>query len=836
VDGNKLLAYDPKGKLTLDSRVANIVMSSSLEKCWGEESKISNVAIAEALENSHGWKGNISDLGSRYIDTYSPEGYIKTLRYAKGKNNTAIFTITCPLPAVLGGTITRCMAGTETVTEREVMDAIREKHPQWEGKYKDLGDPHFEYESDKVKIISGVRFTKNSKKTAELKIVCPEGSQRESLLEKLRSWTSVTYTVCDKFMETDASDSCDTQDYGCFPHPQLEVALARYKDAFIKKVFDANSHWDKNLNNLGTRSSTRSEKGTLGAVIWTKTPNKFTLQFNCPIPDQELEEIEVYGQRVWRKKNLTLDIENPDNILNPLKLPEQKNNSWPVSGIIPGCFGNKEDPRKLSSIRDQIIAFIKEEANGWDVKELDKWNYYADGSDPKTTLVTKFRLTKGTTEVMAEFEVECPDDELEATLKRLGIKKDEPEANPFKGKTIPPFTIEPIDGKKCLHSIDDFPDKIPEDIFDQIAIAFGKTKWTDVQDYLEVQKGDADLTVEVFLIGTNEKLTSITISICPEEKTEPSSRKRKNPYDDIELAGNAIMIDVDEDKKCLPRDIKQGSKNLPDDVALSIAGLLAAKIENSKEIGENLGFDIHKWKDGWEKVVYANVSYLTNSKASDRKFRMVDIRWKSNDKSITSVRVPLCPEELKIETDQEFDYTDRDTVPEELESLIEKKKPGIKKDNTPVVTEDPNRKGKIGKVSYVDEETRAPDVIVNLKSGKNKKTPKSEETAPTPLSQAEKDRLNRLKAAEDSAIKLSGMESAAATRGTSVWKTKEGAFNYTRLAVDAGVGAVVGTAGGLIIHSIVKKNQTASGFEKMRCSIANSTVAEWDEEFSTSKK
>ncbi|GHT58095.1 hypothetical protein FACS18945_3610 [Bacteroidia bacterium] len=69
----------------------------------------------------------------------------------------------------------------------------------------------------------------------------------------------------------------------------------------------------------------------------------------------------------------------------------------------------------------------------------------------------------------------------------------------------------------------------------------------------------------------------------------------------------------------------------------------------------------------------------------------------------------------------------------------------------------------------------------------------------------------------------------------SVWKTQEGKFNYTRLAVDAGVGAVVGTAGGLIVNSIMKKKQTANGFEAMQCSIGGQYVADWGDEFTTKR-
>ena len=63
------------------------------------------------------------------------------------------------------------------------------------------------------------------------------------------------------------------------------------------------------------------------------------------------------------------------------------------------------------------------------------------------------------------------------------------------------------------------------------------------------------------------------------------------------------------------------------------------------------------------------------------------------------------------------------------------------------------------------------------------------------------------------------------------WKNAEGNFNYARLASDGIAGAVVGAAGGLITNKVVKKNQTKSGFKKVRCSIGGSHVADWGDDF-----
>lgn len=66
----------------------------------------------------------------------------------------------------------------------------------------------------------------------------------------------------------------------------------------------------------------------------------------------------------------------------------------------------------------------------------------------------------------------------------------------------------------------------------------------------------------------------------------------------------------------------------------------------------------------------------------------------------------------------------------------------------------------------------------------------------------------------------------------SVWKDKQGDFNYSRLISDSIAGVVLGTAGGLITSHIVKKNQISSGFENIMCTIGGQSVASYGDEFS----
>lgn len=65
----------------------------------------------------------------------------------------------------------------------------------------------------------------------------------------------------------------------------------------------------------------------------------------------------------------------------------------------------------------------------------------------------------------------------------------------------------------------------------------------------------------------------------------------------------------------------------------------------------------------------------------------------------------------------------------------------------------------------------------------------------------------------------------------SVWKNADGNFNTSRLVSDSVAGVVLGTAGGLITSSIIKKNQTENGFENINCTVGNQIVAGWGDEF-----
>ncbi len=63
------------------------------------------------------------------------------------------------------------------------------------------------------------------------------------------------------------------------------------------------------------------------------------------------------------------------------------------------------------------------------------------------------------------------------------------------------------------------------------------------------------------------------------------------------------------------------------------------------------------------------------------------------------------------------------------------------------------------------------------------------------------------------------------------WKNAEGEFNTARLASDSIAGVVLGTTGGLVTSSVMKKKQVEQGFEDLQCVVGGQTVAGWGDEF-----
>ena len=78
---------------------------------------------------------------------------------------------------------------------------------------------------------------------------------------------------------------------------------------------------------------------------------------------------------------------------------------------------------------------------------------------------------------------------------------------------------------------------------------------------------------------------------------------------------------------------------------------------------------------------------------------------------------------------------------------------------------------------------------------------------------------------------VASLDSITSGLEVSKWKDEEGKFNTARLASDSIAGVVLGTAGGLITSSVVKKSQVEDGFEDMSCVIGGQTVANWGDEF-----
>ncbi len=78
---------------------------------------------------------------------------------------------------------------------------------------------------------------------------------------------------------------------------------------------------------------------------------------------------------------------------------------------------------------------------------------------------------------------------------------------------------------------------------------------------------------------------------------------------------------------------------------------------------------------------------------------------------------------------------------------------------------------------------------------------------------------------------VNNLDQKAANFKRSDWKNEDGKFNTSRLISDSVAGVVLGTAGGLITSSVVKKSQVKSGFEDLNCAIGGQVVAGWGDEF-----
>lgn len=83
---------------------------------------------------------------------------------------------------------------------------------------------------------------------------------------------------------------------------------------------------------------------------------------------------------------------------------------------------------------------------------------------------------------------------------------------------------------------------------------------------------------------------------------------------------------------------------------------------------------------------------------------------------------------------------------------------------------------------------------------------------------------------------MSVLNAFAASADVSVWKNAEGKFNGVRLASDSVAGVVLGTAGGLISNSLIKKSQTKKGFEDIHCTVGGQFVADYDDDFAVGIK
>ena len=82
------------------------------------------------------------------------------------------------------------------------------------------------------------------------------------------------------------------------------------------------------------------------------------------------------------------------------------------------------------------------------------------------------------------------------------------------------------------------------------------------------------------------------------------------------------------------------------------------------------------------------------------------------------------------------------------------------------------------------------------------------------------------------AITVNKLRTLSSDLKVSVWKDKDGNFNKHRLLSDSIAGVVLGTAGGLITSTVMKKVQVKNGYEDITCTVNGQSVASYGDEFS----
>lgn len=78
---------------------------------------------------------------------------------------------------------------------------------------------------------------------------------------------------------------------------------------------------------------------------------------------------------------------------------------------------------------------------------------------------------------------------------------------------------------------------------------------------------------------------------------------------------------------------------------------------------------------------------------------------------------------------------------------------------------------------------------------------------------------------------VSGITDIMSSLEQSVWKNADGKFNTARLVSDSVAGVVLGTTGGIVTSTVMKKHQVEDGFENLNCVINGQVVAGYGDEF-----
>ena len=240
----------------------------------------------------------------------------------------------------------------------------------------------------------------------------------------------------------------------------------------------------------------------------------------------------------------------------------------------------------------------------------------------------------------------------------------------------------------------------------------------------------------------------------------------------------------------------------------------------------------NKAKDPIFYKIMSNRDYDINKKK-----KLLNKHFENLKNGIVEDIMSYSDEEVKLQQDNKK-IDNNDPVNKELES----KQSSINKNST----QKENKEDKIkketnksieskDKITENKKNTSEAKIIVNTSKEKIKSLEKTEDNKVSlnlKEVNSEDDKQSKEQIIDKIIITSNKLKLLSSGLKKSVWKDKDGNFNKHRLLSDSIAGVVLGTAGGLITSTVMKKVQVKNGYEDIECVINGQPVASYGDEFS----